>query len=142
MLDSGEGISDLIFSPGRPPQVERYGELAAVGVEGLPVLRPEDTAAIAKDLINENEICLRTLKDSVKADDVEARLKGARDQAVRALRDRSELFEDGGNVIVCDPGASSAADASLGTTSVWDYDTLQTAYNTTGSWIATATTEP
>jgi hypothetical protein len=50
--------------------------------------------------------------------------------------------EDGGNVIVCDPGASSAADASLGTTSVWDYDVLQTAYNTTGSWIATATTEP
>ncbi len=42
---------------------------------------------------------LRALKDSVKADDVEARLKGARDQAVRALRDRSDLFEDGGNVI-------------------------------------------
>ncbi|MBF6024476.1 DNA repair ATPase [Lysobacter niastensis] len=42
---------------------------------------------------------LRALKDSVKADDVEARLKGARDQAVRTLRDRSELFEDGGNVI-------------------------------------------
>ncbi|MFC0679762.1 DNA repair ATPase [Lysobacter korlensis] len=42
---------------------------------------------------------LRALKDSVKADDVEARLKGARDQAVRALRDRSDLFEGGGNVI-------------------------------------------
>ncbi|MBU8978111.1 DNA repair ATPase [Lysobacter sp. MMG2] len=42
---------------------------------------------------------LRELKDSVKADDVEARLKGARDQAVRVLRDRSDLFEDGGNVI-------------------------------------------
>ena len=27
MLDVGTGISDLIFSPGRPPQVERYGEL-------------------------------------------------------------------------------------------------------------------
>ncbi|WP_226467701.1 DNA repair ATPase [Luteimonas panaciterrae] len=42
---------------------------------------------------------LRTLKDSVKADDVEARLKSARDQSVRALRDRTDLFEDGGNVI-------------------------------------------
>jgi hypothetical protein len=42
---------------------------------------------------------LRGYKDNVKADDVEARLKGARDQAVRALRDRSDLFEDGGNVI-------------------------------------------
>ena len=42
---------------------------------------------------------LRELKDSVKADDLEARLKGARDQAVRALRDKSELFEEGGNLI-------------------------------------------
>ncbi len=42
---------------------------------------------------------LRALKDSVKADDVESRLKGVRDQAVRALRDRSELFEAGGDVI-------------------------------------------
>ncbi|WND81078.1 DNA repair ATPase [Lysobacter capsici] len=46
---------------------------------------------------------LRALKDSVKADDVEARMKGARDQAVRALRDRSELFEEGGNVIKLGP---------------------------------------
>ncbi len=46
---------------------------------------------------------LRGLKDSVKADDVEARLKGVRDQAVRALRDRSELFEEGGNVIKLGP---------------------------------------
>lgn len=42
---------------------------------------------------------LRGYRDSVKADDIEARLKGARDQAVRALRDRSDLFENGGNVI-------------------------------------------
>ncbi|MGE8212451.1 MAG: DNA repair ATPase [Stenotrophomonas sp.] len=42
---------------------------------------------------------LREYKDSVKADDVEARLKGVRDQAVRALRDRTDLFEGGGNVI-------------------------------------------
>ena len=46
---------------------------------------------------------LRGLKDSVKADDIEARLKGVRDQAVRALRDRTELFEDGGNVIKLGP---------------------------------------
>ncbi|RNF82377.1 DNA repair ATPase [Montanilutibacter psychrotolerans] len=46
---------------------------------------------------------LRTLRDNVKADDVEARLKGARDQAVRALRDRSELFEAGGDVIKLGP---------------------------------------
>ena len=46
---------------------------------------------------------LRELHDSVKADDIEARLKGARDQAVRALRDKSELFEAGGNVIRLGP---------------------------------------
>ena len=46
---------------------------------------------------------LRELKDSVKADDLEARLKGARDQAVRALRDKSELFEEGGNLIRLGP---------------------------------------
>ncbi|XTQ92941.1 DNA repair ATPase [Xanthomonas sacchari] len=46
---------------------------------------------------------LRGYRDSVKADDVEARLKGVRDQAVRALRDRSELFEAGGNVVRLGP---------------------------------------
>ncbi len=46
---------------------------------------------------------LRALKDSVRADDVEARLKGARDQAVRGLRDRSDLFEQGGQVIRLGP---------------------------------------
>ncbi|MBD8526264.1 DNA repair ATPase [Pseudomarimonas arenosa] len=42
---------------------------------------------------------LRGFKDSVKADDIEARLKACRDQAARRLRDASELFEDGGNLI-------------------------------------------
>lgn len=42
---------------------------------------------------------LRALHDSVKADDIEARLKAIRDQALRALRDKSDLFEGAGNVI-------------------------------------------
>lgn len=46
---------------------------------------------------------LRELQDNVKADDVEARLKQARDQAVRGLRDKSELFESGGNIIRLGP---------------------------------------
>ena len=29
MLDAGTGISDLIFSPGRPPQIERHGQLVS-----------------------------------------------------------------------------------------------------------------
>jgi len=46
---------------------------------------------------------LREYRDSVKADDVEARLKAVRDQAVRSLRDRSDLFEDGGSIIRLGP---------------------------------------
>jgi twitching motility protein PilT len=51
MLDSGKGISDLIFSPGRPLQVEQHGELVPARVDGLDLLTPEDTARIARDLI-------------------------------------------------------------------------------------------
>lgn len=46
---------------------------------------------------------LRGLRDNVKADDIEARLKGVRDQAVRQLRDRSDLYEAGGNVVRLGP---------------------------------------
>jgi twitching motility protein PilT len=51
MLDSGEGISDLIFSPGRPPQVERHGHLTPVEIPQVPVLDPEHTSRIARELI-------------------------------------------------------------------------------------------
>ena len=68
MLDVGDGISDLIFSPNRPPQVERYGELVEVKIDGLPTLRQEDTAGLAQDLIKGNETVLRTLKDSGSTD--------------------------------------------------------------------------
>ena len=61
MLDSGKGISDLIFSPGRPPQVERHGDLVGVSVPEISLLKPEDTARIASDLVGGNEHALRTL---------------------------------------------------------------------------------
>ncbi len=48
MLDAGPGISDLIFSPGRPPQVERHGELQAVAIPDYPVMRATDTAQVAR----------------------------------------------------------------------------------------------
>ncbi|MEO8034923.1 MAG: PilT/PilU family type 4a pilus ATPase [Acidobacteriota bacterium] len=68
MLDSGAGISDLVFSPGRPPQVERHGELVGVAVAGLPVLRPLDTAGLASDLIQGNQQVLLTLKNEGASD--------------------------------------------------------------------------
>ncbi|MBL8950952.1 MAG: DNA repair ATPase, partial [Myxococcaceae bacterium] len=42
---------------------------------------------------------LLELKDSVKADELDSRLKTARQDALRALRDKKDLFEDGANVI-------------------------------------------
>lgn len=39
---------------------------------------------------------LRELGDSVKADELDSRLKTAREEAARALRDRADLFEAGG----------------------------------------------
>jgi twitching motility protein PilT len=68
MLDSGKGISDLVFSPGRPPQVERFGELVTVPVAEVPTLRPEDTAGLARDLISDNETYLRTLMEQGATD--------------------------------------------------------------------------
>ncbi len=46
---------------------------------------------------------LLELKDSVRADEIESRLKTARQEALRSLRDRRDLFEDGANVIRLGP---------------------------------------
>jgi hypothetical protein len=48
-----------------------------------------------RDIVDE----LTGLGDTVKADDVRTRLKTVRDDAVRQLKDRKELFVDGTNVI-------------------------------------------
>ena len=42
---------------------------------------------------------LRALKESVKADELDSRLKSAREDAARTLRDRQEIYEDGAEVI-------------------------------------------
>ena len=68
MLAAGKGISDLVFSPGRAPQVEKHGELVAIDIAELAALRPEDTARIAVDLIGSNTQALRTLRESGSCD--------------------------------------------------------------------------
>ena len=68
MLDAGDGISDLIFSPGRPSQIERHGDLIGVQVPGIAVLHPEHTARVACELIGGNELVLRTLKEQGACD--------------------------------------------------------------------------
>ena len=49
------------------------------------------------------EADLRQLDDVVKADDISSKLKGQRDQAVRTLRDKTDIYEDGGNIIKLGP---------------------------------------
>ena len=63
MLRSAEKVSDLIFSPGRPPQVQVYGQLIPVQVKGLTTLTPDDTRHIAVDLLGDNKQALTTLRE-------------------------------------------------------------------------------
>jgi len=68
MLDCGKGISDLVFSPGRPPQVEMQGRLTPVAIPEIPILKPDDTSRIARDLVANNGVALRTLKEQGACD--------------------------------------------------------------------------
>jgi twitching motility protein PilT len=55
MLKSREHVSDLIFSPGRAPQVEVSGQLVELKFKGLECLVPHDTEHVAKILLGSNE---------------------------------------------------------------------------------------
>src|SRR5947209_1455673 len=63
MLRAADKISDLIFSPGRPPQVQVYGQMIPVQVPGLTYLTPDDTRHIAADLIGDNKQAITTLRE-------------------------------------------------------------------------------
>jgi twitching motility protein PilT len=63
MLRASDKISDLIFSPGRPPQVQVYGQMIPVQVAGLTFLAPDDTRHIAADLIGDNKQAITTLRE-------------------------------------------------------------------------------
>lgn len=52
-----------------------------------------------RDLVEQ----LRQLDNAVKADDLDARFKAIKGQALRALRDKTDIFEEGGNVIKLGP---------------------------------------
>lgn len=63
MLRAQDRISDLIFSPGRPPQVQVYGQMIPVQLPGLAVLSADDTRHIAADLIGDNKQAITTLRE-------------------------------------------------------------------------------
>jgi twitching motility protein PilT len=68
MLKSHKQVSDLIFSPGRAPQVEVNGQLVELPFKGLERLTPADTNHIARSIICNNEHATQKLQSDGAAD--------------------------------------------------------------------------
>ena len=68
MLRASDKVSDLIFSPGRPPQIELSGKLVPVRINGLEKLTPAHTAGIAKLIIGNQQTAAESLEKSGSAD--------------------------------------------------------------------------
>ena len=68
MLKASDKVSDLIFSPGRPPQVELAGKLQPVRFPGLEKLTPAHTAGMAKVIIGNHVSASESLEKSGSAD--------------------------------------------------------------------------
>jgi twitching motility protein PilT len=65
MIESAEGVSDLLFVVGRPPQLENHGKLKAYSLgESEPLLTSPRIESWARIIINENQ---RLLQDMTKA---------------------------------------------------------------------------
>jgi len=63
ILRANNQVSDLIFSPGRMPQVEVNGQLIVVQGGGLRPFTADDTRRIASDLIGENKQAIAILRE-------------------------------------------------------------------------------
>jgi len=68
MLRASDKVSDLIFSPGRPPQIELAGKLQPVSIPGLEKLTPAHTAGIAKAIIGNHPVAGESLEKTGSAD--------------------------------------------------------------------------
>jgi twitching motility protein PilT len=68
MLEQRDGVSDLIFSPGKPPQVEAKGELIPLPFRGFEKLTAQHTLRIAEDLIASNAVAATQLSQAGSAD--------------------------------------------------------------------------
>ncbi len=68
MTKSRPHISDLIFSPGRLPQVEVDGQLVELQFSGLNRFSPDDTLAIARDLIGDSQHHMNQLEQNGSTD--------------------------------------------------------------------------
>jgi twitching motility protein PilT len=68
MLQVSKQVSDLIFSPSRPPQIELNGQLREVNIAGVGKLTPDATRRIAADLIGKNELVAGKLEKEGSTD--------------------------------------------------------------------------
>jgi twitching motility protein PilT len=62
MLKGRENVSDLIFSPGRAPQIESSGQLVELKFQGLERLTPEHTRQIANELMGSHSYAREKLE--------------------------------------------------------------------------------
>ena len=69
LIESGEGVTDLNFTGGKPPQVERDGELAFPFVDPpLPELSPFMTEQIVLNLLQNRPVLIRRLVQTGSCD--------------------------------------------------------------------------
>jgi twitching motility protein PilT len=68
MMKSKPHISDLIFSPGRLPQVEVDGQLVELTFPGINKLSAQDTEQIGRELIGDSEHHVKQLEANGSAD--------------------------------------------------------------------------
>ena len=87
MLAVSDKVSDLIFSPGRPPQVELVSKLQPVVIPGIEKLTPAQTLAIAKIIIGDNTRAAENL-DTLGSIDVSFSLPGINRFRVNIFRQR------------------------------------------------------
>ncbi|HXY04343.1 MAG TPA: hypothetical protein VEI49_12280, partial [Terriglobales bacterium] len=68
MLRVHDQVSDLIFSPGRVPQVQIHSELVTIRGSGVRPLTADDTRRIASDLIGDNKHAITMLREQGSCD--------------------------------------------------------------------------
>jgi twitching motility protein PilT len=68
MVKAHDRVSDLIFSPGRAPQIEVNGQLVELKYKGLECLTSHDTLSIANDIMGKNPTPQRKLELEGAAD--------------------------------------------------------------------------
>jgi twitching motility protein PilT len=68
LVGLSDKVSDIIFSPGKPPQVELNSQLRAARFPGLDALSPDDTADLARVLTERSPVAQEQLEKQGSAD--------------------------------------------------------------------------